>query len=144
LFFDELGKKLQIKTLDDWYKISTEDIVQNGGGRIFYYYGNSLIKGRRLLNTLLTSLVLKAIYPEHQWKGYKFTSSSQYRPPLENTFLSSDEFINSLAKGLSEDKTTQKADESYQVFQEYQTETSKNIVSIFYDDLLTNYSYIIC
>lgn len=51
---ENLARKLKIITLDDWYNVTTVEIT-NIGGR-----GFDLLKG------------LQTVYPEHDWKPWKF------------------------------------------------------------------------
>lgn len=41
-FFDELAQEVEIKNLDDWYKVSTLDVLEFGGAgfklEIFTYF----------------------------------------------------------------------------------------------------------
>jgi hypothetical protein len=59
-FFDWLGSRLNVKTLDDWYKFKTSDIKNIGDKNILDMYGNTLIHA------------LTSIYPEHPWKIFRF------------------------------------------------------------------------
>ena len=41
-FFDGLGVKLGYSTMDDWYRVTLEDIHRNGGGGLMaHVYSNS-------------------------------------------------------------------------------------------------------
>lgn len=42
--------------MDDWYHVTVEDIVKNGGGGLLTCYNNS------------PSSALQSIYPEHNWE----------------------------------------------------------------------------
>jgi hypothetical protein len=45
-FFDWLGVKLNIKTYEDWYQLTKEDVHQKGGaGLLKIHYNNSVFKG---------------------------------------------------------------------------------------------------
>ena len=54
--------KLQYTCLNDWYNVTLEDIVKNGGGGLLngYYNGSP---SKALLNA----------YPEHIWHFWKFS-----------------------------------------------------------------------
>src|SRR5688572_11791586 len=55
-FFDWLGLRLGYKHLDDWYKVTKDDICGHGGaGLLVYYYDSTPLKA------------LRAIYPHHKW-----------------------------------------------------------------------------
>jgi len=61
-FFKWLGEKLGVKRLEDWYHISFDEIVQNGGaGLLRNYYNDSIYTA------------LREIYPEHIWHPWEFT-----------------------------------------------------------------------
>src|SRR3954468_6942458 len=63
-FFDWLGSKLGYKEMDDWYKITQEDIFKYGGrGLLKNYYSNS------------PSKALKAVYSKHYWIPWKFVQT---------------------------------------------------------------------
>jgi hypothetical protein len=47
-FFDQLGHSLNIKQLDDWYKVNVKTVVEKGGSFINQYYNGSLIRGKSL------------------------------------------------------------------------------------------------
>lgn len=60
-FFDWLGTQLGYKTMDDWYKVTQNDIFKHGGQSMLdCYYNNS------------PSQALQAVYPEHNWMPWKF------------------------------------------------------------------------
>src|SRR5205823_4894798 len=61
-FFDSLGTKLGYKSMEDWYKVTQEDIHKHGGrgGLLCIYYNGS------------PSLALESIYPEHNWELERF------------------------------------------------------------------------
>jgi hypothetical protein len=60
LFMEWLGKKLDIKHLDDWYSKQRQDIENNGGSTFLYKCGNSILN------------LLQTVYPDHNWIWYKF------------------------------------------------------------------------
>jgi len=56
-----LGKELQFKTIEDWYRVTVEDIHEHGGVRLLNgYYNDSPYQA------------LQTIYPQHNWLGWKF------------------------------------------------------------------------
>ena len=60
-FFDRIGIHLGFKKMEDWYKITQEDIHKHGGAQILVdYYKNS------------PSKALKVIYPQHNWDLWRF------------------------------------------------------------------------
>lgn len=50
---------LEINSLEDWYKISINQLRSSGGGGLYEHYGS-------MIN------LLKAIYPEHKWESNRF------------------------------------------------------------------------
>jgi hypothetical protein len=54
-FVEELASKLGITQLDDWYKVTTRQFVQHGGGWLTNFYKGSLKKG----NFCATYLIFK-------------------------------------------------------------------------------------
>lgn len=63
LFFDNLGTKLGINTLDDWYhKISRKLILDNGGATLLKFHKQSAV------------IALMQAYPEHNWMPWKFNT----------------------------------------------------------------------
>src|SRR5689334_18500289 len=62
-FMDNLGKKLEYKSIEDWYKIKEKDIQDNQGGTLLKKYNNTISK------------LIESIYPEYKWDSSKFSSS---------------------------------------------------------------------
>jgi hypothetical protein len=63
-YFDWLGNTLGFKVLEDWYKISREDIVKYQGAHLLTRYQTSPIKA------------LQTIYSQHIWLPWKFARVS--------------------------------------------------------------------
>lgn len=63
--FDQLMNQLGYTCMEDWYSVTYEDIVQNGGSTILNYCNNS------------PSLALQNVYPEHCWDLQKFKNKSR-------------------------------------------------------------------
>ena len=61
IYMDWLDRQLGYKTLDDWYKISVKDIINNDGGGLLDRYNGSPLQ------------LLKSVYPEKNWLPWKFT-----------------------------------------------------------------------
>jgi very-short-patch-repair endonuclease len=60
-YMDWLFKELKYETMEDWYKIRSEDIIKNNGsGLIANKYNSSAI------------LMIKTVYPEYNWITWKF------------------------------------------------------------------------
>jgi hypothetical protein len=57
LFIERTGRQLGVKTLEDWYAYSTMDVLGRKGSVPVY-------------RTL--TRVLQVVYPEHDWKMWKF------------------------------------------------------------------------
>jgi hypothetical protein len=50
---EDIGKRLKVQQLNDWYKIRNADIIHHGGSGLLSHYGNSLSK------------LLRTVYPEY-------------------------------------------------------------------------------
>jgi len=83
LFMDELAKKLGInlegkevelaKEMEKWYKVSSRQLISNGGKAIFAHHKNSLFE------------ILRSVYPIYQWDPLKFSKAPQnYWSSLSN------------------------------------------------------------
>src|SRR4051812_11045332 len=60
-FFDQLGKLLGYKEMDDWYNLEKPYIYKHGGsGLLTGYYNGS------------PSQALQTLYPEHDWMMWRF------------------------------------------------------------------------
>src|SRR4051812_46748803 len=59
-FMAQVAHKQNVKSMEDWYKITREDIVANGGSTLLSKYRDSPFK-------LITST-----YPDHEWLPWKF------------------------------------------------------------------------
>ncbi len=44
-FFEALSKKLNISTPQDWYKLTTNDVIKNGGRGLIRFSSDSFIEG---------------------------------------------------------------------------------------------------
>jgi len=77
-FLEEIGKKLNITKLEDWYGVKYDDIEKKGGRTLLLYHINSVNE------------LLKFHYPDFHWDTTKFVHMrSGYWKNLENqrTFL---------------------------------------------------------
>jgi hypothetical protein len=60
-FFDWLMVRLELKCMEDWYKVTSKDIYANGGGGLpNSYYSSS------------PSLALQSVYTNHNWNLERF------------------------------------------------------------------------
>jgi hypothetical protein len=57
---------MDIRKFEDWYQVTVQDVVDNGGQGLLAKYGGSLIKA------------LSSVYTEHNWKSYKFYNPHQF------------------------------------------------------------------
>jgi hypothetical protein len=48
LFFDKLAPKLGVHRPEDWAKVTTKSVIEEGGSFVTNYYNGSLIKGSTL------------------------------------------------------------------------------------------------
>jgi hypothetical protein len=61
-FFDDIAQQLELKSMEDWYKVTPTQIRKLIGGGLFRnYFGDSLIQA------------LKKVYPDFQWQSWKFS-----------------------------------------------------------------------
>jgi len=71
-FMDELGRKIGVKELDDWYCVQGSKLIP-GARSLFLLYGNSLSK------------LLASVYPDHPWDVSRFSSKPHnYWTSVEN------------------------------------------------------------
>eukprot|EP01114_Cavostelium_apophysatum_P016603 TRINITY_DN4763_c0_g1_i1.p1 TRINITY_DN4763_c0_g1~~TRINITY_DN4763_c0_g1_i1.p1 ORF type:complete len:587 (+),score=113.21 TRINITY_DN4763_c0_g1_i1:111-1871(+) len=59
-FLDTLSKALHVEKLEDWYNVTVQDVVRNGGSTLLAKHGHS------------TMSMLKTFYPNFPWKQYLF------------------------------------------------------------------------
>lgn len=62
-FLDELRNHLGFKEMEDWYRVTANDIIQFGGSGLLTKYNSS------------PALLLESVFPEYQWKRWKFGTS---------------------------------------------------------------------
>ena len=105
-FANDLGKYLGYTNMEDWYKITLQQIKDyHGGGLLREYYNHS------------PRLFVIDMFPKYEWKGYKFSvASNGYWDKIENK----QEYANDLGKHLGYTKmehwyqiTKQKISEYY-------------------------------
>jgi len=65
-FFDQLGKKLKVQNLDDWYQLGVKTVSREGGKSILLFYSGGTVSREGLLKALST------VYPEKRWYPWKF------------------------------------------------------------------------
>jgi hypothetical protein len=59
-FLEWLGKRLGFNQQEDWYKITSEDIITNGGKTLLINFNGS------------PSKVVQAVFPDYQWMPFRF------------------------------------------------------------------------
>ncbi len=64
-FMNTIGKQLGIRQLDDWYTTNRSQIEQLGGSKLLRVVGGSLFK------------LLSTVYPDHDWKEWRFKQVSK-------------------------------------------------------------------
>ena len=73
-FMDELGKQLGFQQMDDWYGITSKQIVyKKGGSRLLKTFGDS------------PSNLVTSVYKYHQWNGIQFKTLTNQRLKLSET-----------------------------------------------------------
>jgi hypothetical protein len=78
-----IEKQLNIKQHEDWYGVTTKSLIRYGAGGLLAMYKGSIVK------------LLKAIYPEVEWKIWKFR---RVRNGYWNDEKHSQEFLLDFAK----------------------------------------------
>ena len=63
---ERVAEDLNVEDWEDWYRISTDDLTKRSGKGLLDMYGGSLCK------------ILKSVYPDREWKHWKFEGT-----PLE-------------------------------------------------------------
>ena len=71
-FMDNLFKKLKLKSLEDWIKISKRKIIINNGEKLVEFYKRDM------------SALLKTIYPHFPWNFVYNNNSNDYFKSIEN------------------------------------------------------------
>lgn len=90
-FFDELSRKLGIKKWEDWYNITYEDVKRNpNGSAILSCYNYSAAKA--VIN----------VYPELQWKTWKFKGRRNFWKHTPNLRMFFDDFMQRYALTLDD------------------------------------------
>jgi len=59
-FMEWLGKQLKLKNMEEWYKVTQQDIESLGGSRLLKCYKSSRPK------------LLQSVYPDHLWVFWRF------------------------------------------------------------------------
>ncbi len=84
-YTNDLGTHLGYTNMEDWYDITVEKIIKYYGYGLLHYYNNS------------TQQFINAMFPDYEWKGYKFSSAPNgYWDKIENQ----QEYANDLGKHL--------------------------------------------
>jgi hypothetical protein len=105
-FFDSMAKELGVNPSvpDDWYRLKKRDIMERGGSGILNYYGGSYIKA------------IMTLYPNNDWKLWKFTKAPSHYWDDENNVL---EYLQWLAVQLKIKNLDDWYEASYNTFKEY-------------------------
>jgi hypothetical protein len=81
---DWLGKELNIKSWEDWYKVKASDVQEKGGASLLTtYHNNSLSKSLAAVSfykryqKIRYVRITYEIYPEHPWLIWKFEKVPQ-------------------------------------------------------------------
>jgi len=108
-----LGKELEYKKMEDWYKITSDKISKKYGSGLIKFYNGS------------PSLFLKSVFPEYEWLEWKFTQTSQhFWKDIENHKI----YANWLGKELE-----------YKEIEDWYKITSDTIDNNFGGGLIRNY-----
>eukprot|EP01114_Cavostelium_apophysatum_P002651 TRINITY_DN1234_c0_g1_i1.p1 TRINITY_DN1234_c0_g1~~TRINITY_DN1234_c0_g1_i1.p1 ORF type:complete len:573 (+),score=74.65 TRINITY_DN1234_c0_g1_i1:104-1822(+) len=76
--FDEIGKKIGIKQLEDWYNVTTQDITRHGGDSVLWDHYKGSFKD-----------ALAALYPEYPWNPMRWRANRRRfdNPNVRRTFI---------------------------------------------------------
>jgi hypothetical protein len=85
-FLDWLGKHLGFQKMEDWYNITSKDVIDNGGIGLILKFADS-------------SKLVQSVYSEHLWMTWRFQRGS-IPPSTELSLEKRVEFIKWLAKEL--------------------------------------------
>jgi hypothetical protein len=107
-----IAKNLNIQTLEDWYKISSIDIVNNKGRGLINYYKGSFFK------------LLKTVYPDYNWKPWLFNNSPK-------SYWNKNDSVNTYIKWLENQLEIKALDDWYNV-------SAKDITKYFQGNTLLN------
>jgi hypothetical protein len=70
-FFDRMALMLNITKPEDWYSVTIDRLLKNGGSFIRKYYKSSLVQGTLFnITSFLQIKALNAAYPEYKWMSY--------------------------------------------------------------------------
>ena len=121
---DEVAKKLEFKSLNDWYDMTTRKVIANGGKRVIQAYKSSLISA------------LKDLYSEKEWDIFQFKSlPHKYWQNKENQLF----FLENIKKQLK----INKEEDWYNIYsQDIKKLGGKSLLNIhqnLYQLLKTNY-----
>src|SRR5690348_1552221 len=100
IFFDKLSIHLGHKSMEDWYNITRDNIIKNGGERILGYYGNS------------PSVALQTVYPKHNWMLWK---SKTVPKGYWTHFMNDSEEVTRVVDWLNEQLSIKNLDDWYRV-----------------------------
>lgn len=97
-FFDYLGLHLNLKTLDDFYRVNVEHVKGFGGSALLEtLYNNSLIEA------------LESVYPAHKWLAWKSLQNVKYG--FWDNIANQKDFLDDLGRHLE----FQKMDDWYKI-----------------------------
>jgi hypothetical protein len=90
LYFDWLFKRLNLHSMDDWYSVKLQTVMEHGGsGFMGSYYHKSLANA------------LKKVYPDYPWVSWKFDKTPTHA--LDSTSVQR-EMIQTIGKELTIEK----------------------------------------
>lgn len=95
--FDWLGVQLGYNRKEDWYIVTHEDILKNGGGTVLERYNGS------------PSAALKNIYPQHKWilERFKGKAKQLHRKNSERVHFLSTKSLSQTPSGFWDKKEHQ-------------------------------------
>lgn len=76
-FFDELAKKLEIKTYEDWYNVEQKNLQNMGGYGLLNRYNKSLIRALTTGSRISSLFIIQIVYPDYPWQIWRFSRVSK-------------------------------------------------------------------
>jgi hypothetical protein len=80
MFFDWAFEKLNLKNMEDWYKVDVQHLKQIGADTLISkYYKDDLSRALSVEFSMnfFCHEILQVIYPEYRWHAWKFRSDEE-------------------------------------------------------------------
>jgi hypothetical protein len=76
----DVAAKLNIKSMEDWYKVPARKVQQNGGAGLLSHFNDSLRKGKRFEYLIDLCVALVSADPDYNWDMSKFRQQVAQNP----------------------------------------------------------------